>query len=56
MEDSQEVGHGSVSGCVTMKWSWCDGLAFSDFVGHLIDDGSWWAGHWMDRRVCTEEM
>ena len=39
MEDSQEASCRSADGHDTMKCSWCDELAISDFVGHFIDDG-----------------
>lgn len=38
MKSSQEASYLSVGGCDTMKSSWCNVLAISSVVGHVIND------------------
>lgn len=38
MKSSQEASYLSVGGCDTMKSSWCNVLAISGVVGHVIND------------------
>ena len=56
MKDSQEVGCWSVGGCDAMKCSWCNGLAITVLLDILLMMGICWAGHWMGRQMCTDDM
>ena len=56
MKDSQETACWIVGGCDTMKCNWCEGLAISILLDISLMMGSYGAGPWMGRQMCTDEM